>query len=168
MLGARSDEEARTGAVRRNWLQQAGFDCGYDARGAEDEFNAHKLNALRSHARRSDSAGSRLAVTQSLGPRAENVDDIAVVEDDGTIVVPPNKFNLKKRSLLFTPDVVGYRIARSDISFETDRGSKLGFFFGADGKPGSGNNGYRDVVLPGASFPFYGVAYDTVYVGTNG
>ena len=168
MLGARSYEEARTGAARRNWQQHAGFDCGYDARGAEDEFNAHKLNALRSHARRADSAGSRLAASQSLGPRAEDVDDIAVIEDDGTIVVPPNEFNLKKRSLLFTPDGAGYRIARADISFETDRGSKLGFFFGADGKPGSGNNGYRDVVLLGAPFPFYGIAFDTVYVGTNG
>jgi hypothetical protein len=168
MLEARSAEETRAGAARRNLQQQAGFDCGYDPRGAEDEFHAHKLNALRSHARRADSTASRLAVPQSLGPRAENVDDIAVVEDDGTLVVPPNKFNLKKRSLLFTPDGAGFRIARGDIPFETDRGSKLGFFFGADGKPGSGNNGYRDVVLPGALFPFYGVTYDTVYVGTNG
>ena len=142
------------------------FACGYDPRGAEEEFYAHRLNALRSRLAARD--GTRLPTAQGFGPAAENVDDVAVIEDDGSIVVPPNKFNLKKRSVLLTPDGAGYRIVRGDISFETDRGSKLRDFLGADGKPGTANNGYRDVSIAGASFPFYGIAYDTIYIGTNG
>jgi hypothetical protein len=110
----------------------------------------------------------RQAASLSSGPRAENIDNVALIVDDGTIVVQPNKFNLKKLSLIFTPDGAGYRIDRSNRSFEADRGSKLRGFLGADGKPGGENNGYLDVSLAGASFPFYGTLYDTIYVGTNG
>lgn len=146
--------------------QSRSFACGYDPRGAEDEFYAHRLNALRSRLATGDRA--RFPTAQSVGSPAENVDDVAVIQDDGSIVVAPNKFNLKKRSVLFTPDGAGYRIARADIAFETDRGSKLRDFLGADGKPGTANNGYREVSITGAAFPFYGVAYDTMYIGTNG
>lgn len=145
----------------------AGFDCGFDPRGAEEQIYAHRLNALRSDARRA-ATGVRHATAPNLGPRAENIDDVALIEDDGTIIVQPNKFNLKKRALVFTPDDAGFRIARGDPSLETDRGSRLRGFLGADGKPGGGNNGYRDVSLVGAPFPFYGNLYDTIYIGTNG
>jgi hypothetical protein len=171
LLDARSDESAvMTGAKTEAAQPQAGggFDCGFDPRGAEDQIHAHRLNALRSNAWRSAVGGVRHATSLTLGARAENIDNIALIVDDGTIVVQPNKFNLKKRSLIFTPDGQGYRIERGDLSFEAERGLKLRDFLGADGKPGSGNNGYRDVSLAGASFPFYGNFYDTVYVGTNG
>ncbi len=171
LLDARSDAGAvSAGAKTETAKTQAGsgFDCGFDPRGAEEQLYAHRLNALRSSARRAAVDGVRHATTLSLGPSAENIDNIALIEDDGTIVVQPNKFSLKKRSLIFTPDGPGYRMERGDASFETDRGSKLRGFLGADGKPGSGNNGYRDVSLAGAAFPFYGNFYDTIYVGTNG
>src|SRR6185503_14645164 len=32
----------------------------------------------------------------------------------------------------------------------------------------SANNGYRDIQLVGAQFPFYGLYYDTIFIGTNG
>ena len=145
-----------------------GFDCGFDPQGAEEQIYAHRLNAIRSNPRRAATDGARHATSPSVGPRAENIDNVALIADDGTIVVQPNKFNLKKRSLIFTPDAAGYRIERSDPSFEVDRGSKLSGFLGADGRPGGENNGYIDLSLAGASFPFYGTFYDTIYVGTNG
>ena len=37
-----------------------------------------------------------------------------------------------------------------------------------DNQLGDGDNGYRDVTLLDAPFPFFGVSYDTIYVGTNG
>jgi hypothetical protein len=161
-VGATTPEAGLIAAQARS---HDSFDCGYDPRGAEDGFYAHTLNALRSSRLKANNA---LLSGQISGPIAENVGDVAVIEDDGSIVVPPNNFNLKKRSLVFTPDGNGYRIARADLSFESDRGSKLSDFVGVDGRPGTGNNGYRDVPLAGASFPFYGIAYDTIYVGTNG
>ncbi|MEK6302972.1 MAG: hypothetical protein AABO41_19855 [Acidobacteriota bacterium] len=171
LIDARPDGTVITSGARSYSARDqvgGGFDCGYDPRGAEDEVHAHRLNALRSKARLSAQVAADSITETSFGPRAEIVDDIAVIEDDGTIVVPPNNFNLKKRSLLFTPDGAGYRIERADFSFETDRGSKLRDFLGADGQPGTGNNGYREMILSGAPFPFYGIAYDTIYIGTNG
>lgn len=171
LLDARSDGGAIADKEKPGTTKSRtgdGLVCGFDPRGAEDQIYAHRLNALRSNGRRAAADGLRHATTQSSGPRAENMDNVALIEDDGTIVVQPNKFNLKKRSLIFSPESAGYRIERGDPSFETDRGSKLRGFLGADGKPGSGNNGYRDVSLAGASFPFYGNFYDTIYVGTNG
>ena len=158
--------EVPRNAERKNENVDRSIVCGYDRRGAEDAVIAHRLNALRS--RLATTSGAGLLAAQSGGPVAANVDDVAVIEDNGSIVVPPNKFNLKKRSLLFTPDGAGYRIARADIPFESDRGSKLRDFLGPDGNPGNANNGYRDVFIGGADFPFYGVLCDTIYIGTNG
>lgn len=169
LLSARSDGSAITDGEKpqaANSQTRAGFDCGFDPRGAEDQIYAHRMNALRS--RRGASDGVRYPTSLSPEPRAENIDDVAHIEDAGTIIVQPNKFNLKKRSLIFTPDGAGYRIEQGDPSFESELGSRIRGFLGADGQPGSGNNGYRDLLLAGASFPFYGISYDTIYVGTNG
>lgn len=143
------------------------LNCGYDPRGAADEWSNHRLNAL-GLSRRDDGTKMAAQALLALGPLAEDAGDIAVVEDDGTIVIPPSKFSLKNSSILFTPDGDGYRISSADVPFNRDFGLRLGYFFGADNKLGDGDNGYRDVSLLGAQFPFFGVYYDTIYVGTNG
>jgi hypothetical protein len=142
------------------------FNCGYDPRGAADEWSNHRLNALRLSSR--DGTNMAAQVALSLGPLAQDVSDIAVVEDNGTIVIPPGRFSLKNSSILFTPDVGGYRISSADVPFNRDFGFRLGYFLGADNKLGDGDNGYRDIQLVAAQFPFFGVYYDTIYIGTNG
>ena len=135
------------------------FDCGYDPRGAENETYNHRLNTLR----------LSNYTSQRVKPQAQDEGDIAVIEDDGTIIVSPSKFDLKKRSLVFTPDGEGYRITRTDIEFNDDLGSKLDSFLGIDNQIlDNADNGYRDVHLDGAQFPFYGISYDTIFIGTNG
>ena len=85
------------------------------------------------------------------------------------MIVSPSKFDLKKRSLVFTPDGEGYRSLRTDIEFNDDLGSKLDSFLGIDNQVlDNADNGYRDVHLVGAQFPFYGISYDTIFIGTNG
>src|SRR5215216_3267408 len=86
------------------------FVCGYDPLGAEDEWHNHKLNALRLRVRPGVNRG--FTANGLARPQAQDVRDVAVIEDDGAIVIPPSKFDLKKRSLLFTPDGDGYRITR--------------------------------------------------------
>ena len=147
------------------------LDCGYDARGAEDELSNHRLSALR----RGEPDATRsvsLSSLQRLGPSAEDISDTAVFQDNGTLVIPPAKFTLKNRSILFTPDGAsdgfGYRISADEIDFNSDFGSRLGYFLGSNGELEDADNAYRDVNLQGAQFPFFGVAYDTMYVGTNG
>jgi hypothetical protein len=141
------------------------FDCGYDPRGAEDQLSTHRLHELDLTRR---NGGSELGTQAIAGPLAQDAGDTAIVEDDGTILIPPSQFNLKKSSILFTPDRDGYRISSGGVPFDGDFGVRLGGFLGADGGVGDGDNGYRDVTLLGAKFPFFGAKYDTIYVGTNG
>lgn len=145
--------------------------CGYDARGAEDELSNHKLQALRRGEPPAEHDDERsISSYQKRGPSADDTNDIAVLQDDGTLVIPPSKFNLKNRSILFTPDGApdgfGYRISTPEIDFNSDFGSRLNFF-GPDGEKDS-DNGYVGVSFDGNQFPFYGVAYDKFFVGTNG
>ena len=161
---------AKAGMVASRGSREFGrrFDCGYDPRGAEDEATYHGMNALRR-----GEPGARSVSQLSLkkaGPLANDVGDIAAFQDDGTLVIPPAKFNLKNRSILLTPDGapggVGYRVSTPEIDFNNDFGSRLNFF-GADGEKDS-DNGYLEVFFDGSQFPFYGVSYDTCFVGTNG
>ena len=143
------------------------LNCGYDPLGASDELSNHGMNLLRRRGGRLETKESH--VVANGGPSVRDAGNISVVEDNGSVVIPPSKFSLKNSALLFTPDGPGYRIAASDIGFEEDFGSKLDSFLGIDGKPiGDADNGYRDISIASAQFPFFGTNYDTVYVGTNG
>ncbi|MFL6277871.1 MAG: hypothetical protein ACJ74G_22005 [Blastocatellia bacterium] len=138
------------------------FDCGYEARGAEEAIARHQM-----HARRSP---DRLAVRSARPLTALNQDqgDLALIEDDGSIIVPPSAFDLTKRSVLFTPEANGYRPTPANVRFTNDVGTQVSSFFGIDGQLSTGISGYRDIPIGGAPFTFYGVTYDTLYVGTNG
>ena len=142
------------------------FVCGYDPHGASDEWSNHKLNIVGLGKRGDDARLS--ARTIAAGISVEDAEDVARVEDDGTIVISPTRFNLKNSSIRFTPDGDGYLISSGDVAFTRDFGYRLGYFFGADDKLGDADNGYRDVTLLGAQFPFFGVFYDTIFIGTNG
>jgi hypothetical protein len=153
-LESRAFDSAQTGGR---------FDCGYDPRGAEDEMHNHRVNALRL------SGPLARTTARTVSPQDQDQGDIAVIEDDGAIIVPPNEFDLKNRSLVFTPENGGYSVARGDIKLSSDFGFRLGYFFGVDNQLiQNANNGYRDIPLLGAQFPFYGVYYDTIYISTNG
>ena len=140
--------------------------CGYDPHGAADELSNHKLNLLNPRKRRSQ-ADFDVQIT-TAGMTIEDDNDLSLIEDDGSIVISPSKFDLKNRSILFTPEGNGYRISSANIPFTRDFGTRFTFFFGVDGRLEDGDNGYRDITLLDASFPFYGVSYDTIFIGTNG
>jgi hypothetical protein len=139
-----------------------GLNCGYDPNGAEDELIAHQLNRTRLSAYSGEEQ-------QRVSINAQDQDDVALIEDDGSIVIPESKFHLKNRSVMFTPEGNGYRVSRSDIGFTDDVGWRLGYFLGPDGLLADDlDDGYRDIIISGALFPFYGAYYDTMYIGTNG
>jgi len=146
-----ADSAGRRSASR---FSSAAFNCGYDPEGAIDEWLGHKSNLLRRSKR--DGSVSSEAIFSAAGPTVTDVGDIAVMEDDGTVVYSPIRFNLKNSSILFTPEGDGYRISAGDVGFTRDVGGRLGFFFGADKRPEDGDNGYRDFQLPEAQFPFFG------------
>jgi hypothetical protein len=138
------------------------YDCGFDARGSEEAIARHRMHALRSP--------YRLAVrgAQADGPRGFDEDNVAVIEDDGSIIMAPSGFDLKKRAVLFTPEAGGYRITPTDVAFTKDFGTRLRDFLAVDGQPGAADNGYREVGIADAPFTFYNISYDKLYVGTNG
>jgi hypothetical protein len=140
------------------------FDCGYDPRGAEDAMHNHSMNSLRLKRREGISAQS----ATRTAPPVKDIDDTTVIEDDGSVIISPSKFDLKNSSLVFTPDEGGYRVEAGDVGFNRDYGSRIGFFYGVDGRPDNPNNGYYDIIVRGPWFPFYGNYYDTFYIGTNG
>jgi hypothetical protein len=143
------------------------FICGFDPRGADDQWRNHRLNLQRLGAQSTEKGGP-LRTFSATGPQVEEVGDLSLIKDDGTIVLPPSNFDLKNVSLLFTPEGDGYRITRANIAFNRDFGSRLTYFFGAGNVLGNSNDGYREVELISAQFPFFGMRYDKMYVGTNG
>ncbi|HYV06309.1 MAG TPA: hypothetical protein VFB82_17055 [Blastocatellia bacterium] len=144
------------------------FDCGYDPAGASDGWSSHRLNKLRV-ARDSQVRLFSKNANVIAGRATRDISGLATIEDDGNLIIPAAKFNLKNQSVLLTPQDDGYFISRGEIEFNNDFGSAVGLFLGADGNPVSdADNGYRDVFLSGARFPFFGSYYETAYVGTNG
>jgi hypothetical protein len=136
--------------------------CGFNPLGAEEEISKHKLHTLNLQKEKSSLVASSL-------PRVNIVGDIAVIEDDGSIVMPANDFDMNKSSLLFTPDGSGYRVSRNTVGFTKDFGTKLDYFFGIDNVLLSdANNGYREISFDGTPFSFFGINYDKFFVGTNG
>ena len=161
---------ARPAAPDGSW-QAGGKEplCGFDPLGSEEHSFNHRAN-LRRLSRMENKGASLNALTDgSQAAQVESDGDIALIEDGGTIVIPPNKFDLKNRTILFTPEGGGYRAAGGDVEFSKDFGFKLNYFFGANGDLLAGrDDGHREVRLTGPAFPFYGISYDTIFVGTNG
>ena len=54
-----------------------------------------------------------------------DTNDVSVIQDDGTIIIPPTPFSLVGRSVLFTPAGAGYSISGSTATYDTNLGTKL-------------------------------------------
>jgi hypothetical protein len=138
------------------------FLCGFNELGADEELSKHKLHMLKSHQEKSSLVANRLPTVNIVG-------NIAAIEDDGSIVMPANDFDMNKSSILFTPEGNGYRVSRNSVGFTKDFGTRLDSFIGLDNMPLSdANNGYSEVAFANAPFSFFGVPYDKFFVSTNG
>lgn len=64
-----------------------------------------------------------LAVTN---PQATvDVGEIAVIQDEGDLIAPPNTFDLQGTGLRFVPRAGGYDVSRTDASFRSALGNAL-------------------------------------------
>src|SRR6185436_10451347 len=128
----RSSAEGNPLSKTRRSIAGSLFDCGYDPAGASDAWSSHRLNSLRA----SRDAQVRLLSKHTNLTAARAIQDIsglATIEDDGSLVIPAAKFNLKNQSVLLTPRDDGYHVSRGEIEFNNDFGSAVGLFLGADG-----------------------------------
>lgn len=117
----------------------------------------------------------RLARLRQRGimPRKEaalraDVGDIAVIEDDGRLVLPANPFDLNRSTVVFTPVTDQEYEVRfiDDVDFDDDLGTKITAFRGGQAPE---DDGFAQVDFQdGFAFTFYGRTYDKIFVGTNG
>lgn len=94
------------------------------------------------------------------GPRAtatRDIDDIAVIEDDGTLILRPNPFDLGGAGLRFEPTAAGYDLTPGDASFRPIAGRELPL----------GDDDTAPQTL-GFSFPYYGRRFPAVFVNSDG
>jgi hypothetical protein len=99
--------------------------------------------------------GAAAIVPESV---AQDVGQIAVIRDQGDLILPPNPFDLRAAAIAFARNGAGgYDVRRSDRQFQTSVGEKLTL----------GDDDSSRVTLP-ASFPFYGNRYTEVFVNSDG
>ena len=100
----------------------------------------------------------RVLATPAPRPIQADVGDVAVVEDDGTVISQTNLFDLQARSFRFEPAGAGaYRVTSSDGAFDSPGGNPIVL----------GDDDSRQVSL-GFNFVFYGTSYSSVYVNSDG
>ncbi len=104
-----------------------------------------------------DQSAAPLAIQRALADQG----NIAVVEDDGTILPPINRFDLENKSLRFTLGSDGtYRVAPGAAAFDSataQSGTRLTL----------GDDDSVEVPL-GFAFPFFAQTYTSVYVNSDG
>ena len=118
---------------------------------------AIKLNALQK---------SRLRKIQFV-PKVtadSDVGDLAIIEDDGSLTLPPspaNPFDLDKKTLLFTPNGSGgYDVTQKAFTFDTNLGTR---------PPNVGDDTNHEFNLTnGFSFPYFDTTWTNIWVRSNG
>ena len=104
-----------------------------------------------------------------------DTNDVSVIQDDGTIIIPPTPFSLVGRSVLFTPTGAGYSISGSTATYDTNLGTKLDLAVAPAVNPKipsvqgveAGDDAYLVQDL-GFNFSFYGTSYANVAISSNG
>ena len=89
-----------------------------------------------------------------------DVGNIAVIEDDGTIVSPANTFDLADMNLRMTPNGTGaYALSTQAGSTNQTLGTKLALT----------DDDFREIAFPsGFKFPFMGTNYSSVFINSDG
>lgn len=86
-----------------------------------------------------------------------DVNNVAVVEDDGTVILPPNPFDLGAQAIRFAPGANGYAITSIPATLDGDYGRPVRL---TDDDTRNFNLGF--------SFPFYGRSYDNIWLNSDG
>ena len=103
-------------------------------------------------------AESRPAPRAAAAPgAAADVGEIAVIQDDGSLVAPPNAFDLQGTGLRFAPRAGGYDVSRIDASFQA-----------AIGDPVSLQDDDSTSRTLAFAFTFYGAPQSTAFINSDG
>ncbi len=128
----------------------------------------HQANALRLERNDNPSAAALTA-----GVINNDINDISVIQGDGSLVTQPNPFDLNGVAVQFTPSGSGYTIAASSAAFDTNFGAKLDLTTApavnpkTNPVPDPGDDAYILQDL-GFNFSFFGAGFSSVAVSSNG
>ena len=93
----------------------------------------------------------------SPAPVADDVGDIAVLQDTGDLVLPQNVYDLRGVGLRFSPNGSGYTISKVDATFRSTLGSRVSL----------GDDDSAAMTVP-FSFPFYGTGQTSAFINSDG
>jgi len=103
------------------------------------------------HRDRSPRAFETQAATADVG-------EVAVIQDNGDIILPPNAFDLGGIGLTFVPNAAGgFDVRRGEAAFQSDLGTRLTL---TDDDTSNSASGF--------TIPFYGKEHGSAYVNSDG
>ncbi len=130
---------------------------------ARHKFNEQRIQQLKAAGKPAPEAGN-ITVTDT--------NDISVVQDNGSVIIPPTPFNLNGRSVLFTPSGSGFNVTGGVASYDTNFGTKLNLSqspavqsLNPNATPG--DDAYLVQSL-GFNFSYFGTVYSSVAISSNG
>ena len=118
------------------------------------------LDALWTHRESADRGLRRDDERRRLSPSRSNADvgDIAVIQDEGDLILPPNTYDLRNLGLRFTRNNAGgYHVTRVEGNFRGTLGTRL-TLTDDDSSPNA---------VPFA-FPFFGASQTAAFVNSDG
>ncbi len=130
--------------------------CGTHGEKVKEQLHLHRRAALRG-----GRPGLRLS---AAAPRAQDVGDVAILEDSGDLVARYDPFDLDQRTVTFlaaSPGAASYRYETSGGSYDPAAAA------GGTLLAGLGDDDTREISLPFA-FPFFGNSYQRVFVNSDG
>lgn len=100
-------------------------------------------------------------VSQKRGALNADQGNIAVIEDDGTVLLQPNTFDLDNGNIRFTPSGSSFLVSRVGANFDpAPTAAPL---------TGLGDDDARQIPFSGGfTFPFFGQVYSSVFVNSDG
>ena len=114
------------------------------------------LDALWTHRQRTELA--KRSVTRGLGRNSVDIGEIAVLQDEGDLIAPPNQLDLRSLGLRFTQNAAGgYDVTRIDGAFRTALGTRLTLT----------DDDSTQVNVP-FGFSFYGQTQSQAFVNSDG
>jgi hypothetical protein len=132
--------------------------CGTHEWGIEEALARHDWNRRRL-AREPAARASSQSLRPQSGPSIRPAGNVAVIEDDGTIIADKNVLDFEDQGVRFRrKGTAGFKVKRLGGSVSSTLGEKLGL----------GDDDSTEVDLPGFKIRFYGQSYDSVFVNSDG
>jgi hypothetical protein len=103
------------------------------------------------------SRGEQQPAITTPGPVAEDIGEIAVIQDTGDLILPLNPFDVRSLGLRFTRSGSSYTLSRIDGAFRSALGNRVTL----------SDDDSVQVPIPFA-FPYYGTAQNVAFVNSDG